>query len=91
MKHYKEKFIDENIVERTFKSNHDSVYPWHRDLEDRIIIVVESGKSWSFQLDNELPIDLKQGKIIKIPKLQFHRLIMGSDTLILKVIKDFKK
>ena len=34
---------------------------WHRDREDRRI-VVESGKGWKLQKDNQLPIVMEQNK-----------------------------
>jgi len=88
MKFYKEKYIDENIVERVFESNEINIYPWHRDAEDREIIVINADESWFFQLDNQLPVALIPGKSIKITKQKFHRLIMGKGKLVLKIIKD---
>ena len=87
MKFYKEKYVDKNIVERIFESNEFNSYPWHRDAEGREIIVIKSDESWFFQIDNHLPVALTPGKSIKIPKGQFHRLIMGKGKLVLKIIK----
>ncbi len=56
---------------------------WHRDREDRIIEPLHK-TDWKFQYDNELPIELNR---LFIPKGTYHRLIKGSSSLKLKVIK----
>ena len=86
MNFYEDCYIDKNIIKRTFKPMPDVDCPWHRDLEDRIIEVLSSGKGWKFQVDNELPVVLKNKMILNIPKKVFHRLIMGEEELILKII-----
>ena len=53
---------------------------WHRDREDRLVEVV-SGKGWMFQLDNEVPIELKAGDKFKIKKETYHRIIRGNTPL----------
>ena len=45
------------------------------------------GKGWQFQRDNELPLVLKEGVNIFIPKGQIHRVIKGSTDLKLKIEK----
>ena len=35
-------------------------------------------------MDNQLPEELKKGKLYKIPKMEYHRLIKGTDKLVLK-------
>ena len=82
-------FIEEKIVEnlfiRTFKQETDSgELAWHRDFEDRIIESIED-TNWGFQLDNQLPIQLK--KQIYIPKGVYHRLIKGDGDLKIKLQK----
>lgn len=50
---------------------------WHRDKEDRIITVI-NGKGWSFQFDNQMPIELTEGSIVEIPAMVFHRIFKNS-------------
>ena len=57
---------------------------WHTDKEDRDIKVLE-GKGWRFQRDNELPLELKEGDRIFIPKYQVHRVIKGETDLKVKI------
>lgn len=58
---------------------------WHLDKEDRIVDVVSNKGKWMVQLDNELPILLKNR--IFIPKETYHRVIKGKDKLIVKITK----
>ena len=59
---------------------------WHVDFEDRIITIIESG-GWLFQRDEEIPVILTNGQKIFIPKETWHRVIKGTENLIIKVIK----
>ena len=87
MSYYTEQLIDKNTIERIFIENLGYNFPWHRDSEDRKIIVIESGDEWYYQEDNCLPELLKPGKTIKIDKLKFHRLIGGNKSLVIHIIK----
>ena len=72
---------------RTFYSNvatDDLV--WHRDGEDRKITVVE-GEAWQFQFNGSLPIELREGKELMIPKNMYHRIIKGKTKLVLQIEK----
>jgi quercetin dioxygenase-like cupin family protein len=70
---------------REFNENIDPTeLLWHRDLQDRTVTVLE-GEGWYFQRDNELPLELKEGVCIFIPKLQWHRVIKGITTLKVKI------
>jgi hypothetical protein len=58
---------------------------WHRDREDRIIESI--GKTdWLIQIDNELPKEINEK--IFIPMGVYHRLIKGTNNLIIKLIKN---
>jgi len=57
---------------------------WHRDRSDRIVEVI-SGRGWKFQMDNHLPIELKEGMKLEIPKETFHRIGKGSTKLVIKI------
>lgn len=67
---------------------HNTIDPhelmWHRDLQDRTVTVLE-GEGWFFQMDNELPTELKQGLNLFIPRLHWHRVIKGTSTLRLQI------
>lgn len=57
---------------------------WHRDEKDREVRVVRSN-DWQFQFDNELPFTLKEGNIINISAMVYHRIIKGSGALELMI------
>jgi len=77
-------YIDQDNI-RTFSKDVDEMdLIWHRDDEDRNIEVLE-GKGWFFQRDNALPLELKEGDRIFIPKHQVHRVIKGKTDLKIKI------
>jgi len=90
MKAYKEKKISDRVFERIFSESNAKEFEWHRDKENRKIIVLSAGKGWQFQMDNQLPVELYPGIILTIPKETFHRVISGSGTLKIRLIKDFE-
>ena len=63
---------------------------WHRDRENRTIIVVE-GRGWQFQRDNCLPELIREGDRITVSAGEYHRLIKGDSDLIVTIIKEKKK
>ena len=76
-------YIEEGeIREFNHDVNQDDLV-WHRDREDRTIEPLHE-TDWKFQYDNEVPIELNR---LFIPKDTYHRLIKGSGSLKLKVIK----
>ena len=78
---FKERLISEGVVERTFSSGADSdELIWHRDREDRRLLVVESG-GWQFQMDNSLPVNLETGQELLVPAGAWHRVIRGNNDL----------
>lgn len=73
------------VIIREFNENIDPIeLKWHRDLQSRIVTVLE-GKGWYFQIEDELPIELKEGVTIFIPKLEWHRVIKGKTNLKIKI------
>lgn len=85
-KPYKEITLGNNQYIREFYKKVDShELEWHLDKEDRIVEVVSNKGKWMVQLDNELPILLKNR--IFIPKETYHRVIKGKDKLIVKITK----
>ena len=87
-----EKYIDVFISDtkryRLFKGDvNERELLWHQDEWDREILVL-GGKDWKIQLDDELPIDLIEGKRIQIKNHKFHRVIKGKGNLIIRIIEN---
>ena len=77
-------YVDTSNI-RTFSKDVDEMeLIWHTDKEDRNIEVLE-GKGWQFQRDNELPLELREGDRIFIPRHQVHRVIKGKTDLKIKI------
>lgn len=77
--------IENNIIERVFDKNIDSdELVWHKDKKDREVKVLQSN-GWLFQMDNEIPKELKEGDTIFIPKEIFHRVIKGKGNLKIQI------
>jgi hypothetical protein len=84
MKPYKQNLKNGYIL-REFDANIDvSELVWHRDKKDRVVEVI-SGRGWQFQIDNRLPIELKEGMKLEIPKETFHRIGKGITKLVIKI------
>jgi hypothetical protein len=78
MKAYTESIKSEYII-REFDANIDvSELVWHRDKKDRVVEVV-SGNGW------KLPLELKEGMVLQIPKETFHRIGKGDTKLVIKI------
>ena len=75
-----EVYSSDTIIRHFDPNSSDHLYKWHADDEDRWVESLNEN-DWQFQFDNELPITLEPGKIIKIPKGIIHRLIKGSSPL----------
>ena len=72
-------------ISRIFDSKIESEdLMWHRDLEDRILYPVGE-TDWMIQMDNELPIELKKGDEIFIPKYTYHRVFKGRTPLVIEI------
>lgn len=88
MKPYKDIEVGENYVIREFNQNIDPIeLLWHRDNEDRMIEVLECGEGWGFQFDDGLPFDLEPNTSIFILRHDWHRVIKGTDRLLIKISK----
>jgi len=73
------------IKKRRFRGDiNEGELKWHFDKRDRKVKIVKSN-GWQIQMDNKLPITLKEGEIVKIPKGIYHRVIKGSGDLIVKI------
>lgn len=81
---YKDTMLDSEII-REFDENIDPVeLMWHRDNEDRLVSPVNK-TDWKFQIENELPKEIK-GEIF-IPRGDWHRIIKGTGSVKVKIIK----
>ena len=70
---------------RTFRTDVDSdELKWHQDLKDRKVKIIESG-GWLFQMEDELPNKMINDETIFIPKLTWHRVIKGDETMIVEI------
>ena len=84
-KPYKDIEVTDKYIIREFNENIDPIeLKWHRDREDRIVEIIGE-TNWKVQLENNLPTSLNES--IFIPKGEWHRLIKGDGTLVLKINK----
>ena len=85
---FEEEQIDQYNFIRTFPADVDEMdLIWHADKENRIITVIK-GSGWKFQFDEELPIEMTEGKSISILKGVIHRVIKGNGPLVIKLQKN---
>ena len=85
---FSEKKIGDKLFLREFRENVDSEkLIWHQDREDRVIRVLESN-GWKLQLDDQLPVLLKEGSTYSIPAYVYHRVIKGYGCLLIEVEKN---
>ena len=78
---YTQKQLTDDSFLREFSESVDSEeLVWHRDRRDRLVKVID-GKGWKFQLDNKLPIEIKEGDEFYIPKNTYHRIHKGTSNL----------
>ena len=81
---FHEHTIDNKIV-RTFPVDVDELeLVWHQDNKDRLVQILEPG-GWSYQQENELPSKLEKGQRIFIPKLVWHRVLMGEEPMVVSI------
>ena len=84
---FTENKVNDNVVIREFQEGIDSdEMKWHWDREDRIVKVLED-TDWQFQMDNQLPIQMKKDVEIFIPKGSWHRVIKKYGNLVVKITK----
>ncbi len=75
----------EDTILRTFSESVDEQeLIWHRDKRTREVSVI-SGIGWKLQMDNQLPEEMSKGKLYRIPKMEYHRIIKGTGQLVLKI------
>lgn len=84
---FRETKLADGRFARLFEADTDDAeLGWHRDREYRVVEVIRGG-GWSFQADNELPRPLREGDVIEIPALEWHRVIRGEGDLLVAVEK----
>ena len=72
---------------RTFDASVDPAeLKWHWDEQDRFV-TANHDTDWRFQYDNQLPQAMLEGVSFYIIAGTWHRLIKGSGSLTLEVIK----
>lgn len=77
--------VTDKYIIREFNENIDPIeLLWHRDLHSRHITVL-NGEGWKFQLDDQLPLELKENVSIFIPAMSWHRIIKGNSLLKIKI------
>jgi hypothetical protein len=85
MKPYKDIEVTDTYIIREFNENIDPIeLKWHRDREDRLVEIIRE-TDWQLQLENKLPTSINQP--IFIPAGEWHRVIKGSNNLMLKIYK----
>ena len=73
---------EDGYIIREFSQDTPSFeFVWHRDKEDRIVEAMHH-TDWKFQMDNLVPQEINR---IFIPKETYHRLIKGTNDLVLKI------
>ena len=84
VKPYTQTYDNGFIIREFLDDVDDGELVWHRDKQTREVTVLE-GTGWCLQLDNQLPKQLERGKLYKIPKMEYHRLIKGTGKLVVKI------
>ena len=81
--------INNKYIIREFGDDIDPIeLMWHRDDEERLVEVLECGKDWKFQYEDDLPINLEPQDQIFILRHQWHRVWKGKGKLKLKIHLD---
>jgi len=85
-KPYRDERLTENSWIRTFDPfvTSSEEYIWHRDTKDRTVTVLE-GEGWQFQFDDNIPKRINSGDVIQVQRQVYHRIIVGSTPLKLKI------
>ena len=77
----------EGKLERVFSFEVDEEeLKWHTDEKDRVVTILESN-GWGFQMEDSLPIKMRNGQEIFIPKFVWHRVIKGEGSLKISILE----
>lgn len=80
MKEYTDKILKEGLRLRRFQEDNITESTWHRDETSRLVEVIK-GKGWKIQVDNRLPVLMREGDVYRIPARMWHRVIPASGDL----------
>ena len=90
---FEEKIIEETptytLVQRSFCEDSYDNLEWHRDKEDREVMLIE-GDGWYIQMENELPRLMQKESLFKIPKEIWHRIINKNGTKLIINVRKYK-
>lgn len=79
--------IENDVIIRIFEEDVDNdELVWHRDKKDRKVEIIES-ENWYFQFEDNIPIEMKKGDVLNIPKESYHRIIKGKNNLKVKIFE----
>lgn len=85
MKHpFQQKKVNGKLIREFSDKVSSDELVWHRDRADRNVYVKKC-EGWKLQLENKLPVTLKQGSVYYIPKNTYHRIIKGRNSLIVEI------
>lgn len=86
MQPYSDSVKTNNSWVREFAPDTDShELVWHRDKNDRIVKVLD-GVGWVFQMDEDVPREIRKGDTLYIQKETYHRLFKaGSSALRIQI------
>jgi hypothetical protein len=85
---YTQENLSQDKFKRIFSVDVDSnELQWHRDAKNRLVEVIQGG-DWKFQIEDELPITLTDDMTLYISKEVYHRVIKGSDDLIILITEE---
>jgi len=88
MKPYKDLKVTDSYIIREFTENIDPIELMYFRLDqDRAIDILEVGKSWKIQFDDQLPFDLEPEMRIFILRHMWHRVIKGDGNLKIQIQK----
>ena len=88
-KPYRNLEVTDKYIIREFGDDIDPIeLMWHRDDESRFIEVIEPGKNWKFQFEDDLPLDIHSKLSIFIERHEWHRVWKGEGKLVLKIHLD---
>ena len=91
MRPYREKILSETEKVRRFDGSvSEADLEWHRDLQDRVVEVI-NGNGWMLQMDNQVPTEMVSGKSYFVESKCWHRIIKGNGDLVLKITESKSK
>ena len=81
---FQQQHIEGKIIRTFFPDTEEEELKWHQDLKDRKVTIIEDG-GWQFQMEDSLPSKLSIAEQIYIPKFVWHRVIKGTEKLVVEI------